>query len=232
MVYPALLLVICTPRLPVVDWTDAPADLNGHVRFAERLNLFYARVSSHFNWPLQQRVRQRTQCVETIRGAGYFLALRKRKYQISNEQEEDRYSASWQRSPALASVQTVGTVNVKLVSLLAAPSLRKIWWLFWSGWSGVWSLFAVFFTCCSLTPPSKSLSYRISSITRAFGTAFCSALIIRHFLLQFDISARKFHPRWGLKFSVRVMKVLWCPELATYADNFVDNSWRHFLICD
>ena len=41
-----------TPRLPVVDWTDAPADLNGLVRFAERRNLVSARVPSHFNWPL------------------------------------------------------------------------------------------------------------------------------------------------------------------------------------
>jgi hypothetical protein len=48
-------------------------------------------------------------------------------------------------------------------------------------------LFRVFFTCCCLTSPSKTLSYRISSITRAFGTAYCSALIIRHFLIQFDI---------------------------------------------
>ena len=37
-----------TPRLPVVDWTDAPADLKGLVRFAERRNLFSARVPSHF----------------------------------------------------------------------------------------------------------------------------------------------------------------------------------------
>jgi len=37
-----------TPRLPVVDWTDAPADLNGLVRFAERRNLVSARVPSHF----------------------------------------------------------------------------------------------------------------------------------------------------------------------------------------
>ena len=36
-----------TPRLTVVDWTDAPADLNGLVRFAER-NLVSARVPSHF----------------------------------------------------------------------------------------------------------------------------------------------------------------------------------------
>ena len=54
-VYPALLPLMRTPRLPVVDWTDPPpADLNGLVRFAERRNLVSARVSSHFNWPLHQ----------------------------------------------------------------------------------------------------------------------------------------------------------------------------------
>ena len=35
------------PRLTVVDGTDAPADLNGLVRFAERRNLAYACVPSH-----------------------------------------------------------------------------------------------------------------------------------------------------------------------------------------
>ena len=54
MVYPALLTLMRTPRLPVVESTDAPADLNGLVRFAERLNLVSARVPSHFNWPLPQ----------------------------------------------------------------------------------------------------------------------------------------------------------------------------------
>ena len=48
MVYPALLPLMRTPRLPVVDWTDAPADLNALVRFAERRNLVSARVPSHF----------------------------------------------------------------------------------------------------------------------------------------------------------------------------------------
>jgi cellulose synthase/poly-beta-1,6-N-acetylglucosamine synthase-like glycosyltransferase len=48
MVYPALLPLMRTPRLPVVDWTDAPADLNGLARFAERRNLVSARVPSHF----------------------------------------------------------------------------------------------------------------------------------------------------------------------------------------
>jgi hypothetical protein len=41
-----------TPRLPVVDWTEAPADLNGLVLFAERRNLVSARVPSHLNWSL------------------------------------------------------------------------------------------------------------------------------------------------------------------------------------
>ena len=48
MVYPALLPLMRTPRLQVVDRTDSPADLNGLVRFAERRNLVSARVPSHF----------------------------------------------------------------------------------------------------------------------------------------------------------------------------------------
>jgi len=47
-VYPALLPLMRTPRLPVVDGTDAPADLNGLVRFGERRNLGSARVPSRF----------------------------------------------------------------------------------------------------------------------------------------------------------------------------------------
>ena len=52
MVYPALLPLMRTPRLPVVDRTDAPADLNELARFAERRNLVSVLVPSHFNWPL------------------------------------------------------------------------------------------------------------------------------------------------------------------------------------
>jgi hypothetical protein len=48
MVYPALLPLMRTPQLPVVDWSDAPADLNGFVRLTERRNLVSARVPSHF----------------------------------------------------------------------------------------------------------------------------------------------------------------------------------------
>jgi len=48
MVYPTLLPLMRTPRLPVVYWTDAPADLNGLVRFAGWRNLVSARVPSRF----------------------------------------------------------------------------------------------------------------------------------------------------------------------------------------
>jgi hypothetical protein len=46
--YGVLLPLMRTPRLPVVEWTDALADLNGIVRFGERRNLVSARVPSHF----------------------------------------------------------------------------------------------------------------------------------------------------------------------------------------
>jgi len=48
MVYPALLPLMRTPRLPVVDWTDAPCDVNDLVRFVERRNLVSACVPPHF----------------------------------------------------------------------------------------------------------------------------------------------------------------------------------------
>jgi len=47
-VYPAFLPLMRTPRLPVIDLTDAPFDLNGLVRFAETLNLVSVLVPSHF----------------------------------------------------------------------------------------------------------------------------------------------------------------------------------------
>jgi len=86
MVYPALLPLMRTTRLPVasnlhttsehgvtsittadahisvaisrLNWRTL-ADLNGLVRFAERRNLVSARVPSHFNWPLSSDVCKR-----------------------------------------------------------------------------------------------------------------------------------------------------------------------------
>ena len=52
VVYPALLTLMRTLRLPAVDWTDAPAYLNGLVRFGERRNLVSARVPWSFKWTL------------------------------------------------------------------------------------------------------------------------------------------------------------------------------------
>ena len=57
----ALLPLMRTPRLPLVDWTDAPADLNGLVRFTERRNLVSARVPSHFRRSLQHCAARATQ---------------------------------------------------------------------------------------------------------------------------------------------------------------------------
>ena len=46
VVYPALLTLMRTPRLPAVDWTDSPSDLNGLVCLGERQNVVSARVPS------------------------------------------------------------------------------------------------------------------------------------------------------------------------------------------
>ena len=46
VVYPALLTLMRTPRLPAVDRTESPADLNGLVRLGERRNLVSACVPS------------------------------------------------------------------------------------------------------------------------------------------------------------------------------------------
>ena len=46
VVYPPLLKLMRTPRLPAVDRTDSPADLNGLVSLGERRNVVSARVPS------------------------------------------------------------------------------------------------------------------------------------------------------------------------------------------
>jgi hypothetical protein len=81
MVYPALLLLMRTSRLPVVDWTDVPADLNGLVRFAERRNVVSAREPSHFKRSLQLycffNLGARWECV--VKGKPWLLYPRERK---------------------------------------------------------------------------------------------------------------------------------------------------------
>ena len=55
VVYPVLLPLMRTPRLAAVDWTDAPADLNGLVRLGERRSLVSAHVPSHFKRTIHTR---------------------------------------------------------------------------------------------------------------------------------------------------------------------------------
>ena len=67
MVYPALLPLTLTPRLPVVGWTDAPADLNGFARFAEK-EIWFLRVCHCISTGLylgrERRANERIRLVE------------------------------------------------------------------------------------------------------------------------------------------------------------------------
>ena len=91
MVYPALLLLMRTPRLPIVDRTEAPASLNRLVRFAERRNLVSARVPSHFYWTLNCRVH-----VTTItRGRHMWTVQIKPSSFLTSIQD------GWQKSPVV-----------------------------------------------------------------------------------------------------------------------------------
>jgi len=75
-----------TPRLPVVDWTDAPADLNGLVCSAERRNLVSARVPSHFNSPLQHvwLLLQRRLHTKTVQTSITDFHTRSQRYANAN----------------------------------------------------------------------------------------------------------------------------------------------------
>ena len=64
---------MCTARLPVVDWTDAPADLNGLVRFAERRNLVSARVPSRFKRSLPLYSIQANRCSVGQKISPFFM---------------------------------------------------------------------------------------------------------------------------------------------------------------
>jgi hypothetical protein len=65
MVYPALLPTIGADTHASAD---APADLSGLIRFAEKRNLLSARVPSHFNWPLQRNIYKALTCKTAILG--------------------------------------------------------------------------------------------------------------------------------------------------------------------
>ena len=56
VVYLAVIMLMRTPRLPAVDWTDVPTDMNVLVSFSERRNLVSVCVPSDFKRTLQQTV--------------------------------------------------------------------------------------------------------------------------------------------------------------------------------
>jgi hypothetical protein len=72
MMYPALLLLMRTPRLPVVDSSDAPADLNGLVRFAEKRYLVSARGQSTSFLPISLRGLDRVNHLLPLRKVNIF----------------------------------------------------------------------------------------------------------------------------------------------------------------
>jgi hypothetical protein len=94
MVYPVLLPLMRTPRLPVFDWTDAPADLNGLVRFVERRNLVFARVPSHFKRSLAHTLH-RLYVSEFTEGREQFVSKLERRHQLRHFQQQLCYENIW-----------------------------------------------------------------------------------------------------------------------------------------
>jgi len=89
MLYPALLPLMRTPRLPVVDWTDVTADLNGLVCFVERRNVVSGRVPSHFNWLLHIAERVGLAPVVLWRARRVIkLAASNRKYELKKKKAQ------------------------------------------------------------------------------------------------------------------------------------------------
>ena len=85
VVYPALLKLMRTPRLPAVDWTDATTDLNGLVRFGERQNLVSARVPSRSARAITLRLNRHTQLTKKKDD----IKLGKRKRYRKKERDEE-----------------------------------------------------------------------------------------------------------------------------------------------
>jgi hypothetical protein len=98
-------------RLPVIDWTDGLANLNGPVRLAERGNLVSAHVSSHFkhspmNMPL----------------CHLYTATNFNRFRLSLEKEARMFMTMRRHSCSLTPVRfshiTEQLVGVKHVMLL------------------------------------------------------------------------------------------------------------------
>jgi len=91
VVYPALLTLMHTPRLSAVDWTDAPVDLNGLIRFSERRNLVCAchHISNALYYP--------SNCLKGLRKTTKLNDLAKiwSRYFLKKCQEHYCYASSF-----------------------------------------------------------------------------------------------------------------------------------------
>ena len=102
VVYPALLKLMRTPRLPAVDWTDAPTDLNELVRFGERRNLVSARVPSRSERAIHRWLSACLGKDEITQGK--FLGFRKQQQiilsreRISSCMQQDSLRNAWRQN--------------------------------------------------------------------------------------------------------------------------------------
>jgi len=118
MVYPAILPLMRAPRLPVVDRTDAPADLNGHVNFAERRNLVSARVPSHFNWLLLQNQSTLTKFVK-------HFVIQTKSYEIFKPIRQGNHARWFSEDNRSCKRVVVRFLSVKSVAGPNRPSRRQ-----------------------------------------------------------------------------------------------------------
>ena len=120
-----------TPRLPVVDWTDAPTDLNGLVRFAERRNLVSARVPSNFKRSL---TRHGWPSVHTGRKHGCHLNCSRMRLKCDGTRAETRFHLSAKRTSPFKSAGgrqfsrlLAAEVCASAVVMLDTPCPEVVW---------------------------------------------------------------------------------------------------------
>jgi hypothetical protein len=136
-----------TPGLPVVDWTDAPADLNGLVRFAERRNLVSARVPSHFRRSLQLNMNWPKQNGQLV-GEGYYSS-------IANCWSEISRDVSWDTWNIFAVFQYfyqfIPRFLVELVTLFCEPCWLGNTWLVHESYSEIQSFKSIHYVLIVLS---------------------------------------------------------------------------------
>jgi hypothetical protein len=133
MVYSALLPLMRTPQLPAVDWTDAPADLNGLVRFAERRNLVSARVPSHFKRSLPSyyiHIQATFRGISVSPRNGYRsetnLILKWWRIILNNLKKVHRTLTSYFGGPGFKSWPWISTSWLRLIVVLLTPSRQNV----------------------------------------------------------------------------------------------------------